>query len=333
MNSIDGAPAGAARPRPTVHAHLQLARFDHWIKNVFVLPGVVVALGLDPQPLSFELLYRLLLAMLSVGFVASSNYVLNEVLDGVSDAKHPTKRDRPVPSGKVSIPLAYAQWILLMLLGVGIGTRLGSPFTITMVSLWIMGCVYNIPPLRSKDVPYLDVLSEAINNPIRMLAGWFVVGPRTIAPASLLLSYWMVGCYFMATKRFSEYRMLDGSERARSYRKSFGYYTEPRLLVAITFYASAAMLFLGAFIMRYRLELVFSFPLVALVMAAYLSVAFKHDSAAQAPEKLYREPKLMLAVVACSIVMAALCFIDVPGLAEFLSPTAPTNPVKPFQPR
>ena len=44
------------------------------------------------------------------------------------------------------------------------------PFTLTVLALWVMGCVYNIPPVRSKDLPYLDVLSEAINNPIRMLA-------------------------------------------------------------------------------------------------------------------------------------------------------------------
>ena len=44
-----------------------------------------------------------------------------------------------------------------------------------------MGCVYNIPPVRSKDLPYVDVLSEAINNPIRMLAGWFIVTSVTVA--------------------------------------------------------------------------------------------------------------------------------------------------------
>jgi hypothetical protein len=45
------------------------------------------------------------------------------------------------------------------------------------------------------------------------------------------------------------------------------------------FYASAAMLFLGAFAMRYRLELVLSFPFTAVVMALYLTIAFRPDSA------------------------------------------------------
>lgn len=328
METESGQPRIKAH-RPTLAAHLQIARFDHWVKNVFVLPGVVVALGLDPQPVGWSLGLRLGVGLLSTGFVASSNYVLNELLDGRFDALHPTKQDRPVPSGRVSVPLAYVQWLVMMVIGVGLGLELGVPFALTMGWLWVMGCIYNIPPVRSKDLPYLDVLSEAINNPIRMLAGWFIVGPRAVAPASLLLSYWMVGCYFMAIKRFSEYRMIGSAERASSYRKSFAYYDERRLLVSITFYASAAMLFLGAFIMRYRLELIFSFPLVALVMAVYLSVSFKHDSAAQAPEKLYREPYLMAAVVACAVVMSVLCFVDLPGLAKLFAPTAPTTPAAP----
>jgi hypothetical protein len=84
------------------------------------------------------------------------------------------------------------------------------------------------------------------------------------------------------------------------------------------------MLFLGAFIMRYRLELILSFPLVALVMAIYFAIAFKKDSAAQRPEGLYKEPGLMAAVVACSIAMATLMIVDIPVLTTIFAPTAPT---------
>ena len=151
-----------------------------------------------------------------------------------------------------------------------------------------MGCIYNIRPVRSKDLPYLDVLSESVNNPIRMLAGWFMVGTSSVAPASLLLSYWMVGCYFMAMKRYAEFRDIGDQARAAAYRKSFAYYTEERLLVSIMFYGSAAMLFLGAFAFRYRLELVLAFPLVSLVMAIYLMIAFRKTRAVQRPESCTR---------------------------------------------
>ncbi len=194
----------------------------------------------------------------------------------------------------------------------------------TVLWLWVMGCVYNIRPIRSKDLPYVDVLSEAVNNPIRMLAGWFIAGTPSVPPASLLLSYWMVGCYFMAMKRYAEFRDIGDAPRAAAYRKSFAYYSEERLLVSIMFYGSAAMLFLGAFAFRYRLELVLAFPLVSLVMAIYLMIAFRKDSAVQRPEGLYKEPRLMLAVVSCAIVVCVALLVDIPGLQKIFSPTAPT---------
>ena len=317
-------PVARPRPRERLLGHIAIARIDHWFKNVFVLPGMVAAIGVDPHHVAPNIVLRTLFGLASVSLVASSNYVINEVLDAPSDRAHPTKFARPVPSGKVSIPLAYVQWIALMLAGVWLGCQVSRAFSITVAVLWIMGCVYNIPPLRAKDLPYIDVLCESVNNPLRLLAGWFIAGTASVAPASLLLSYWMVGCYFMGMKRFAEYRDIANPKRAAMYRKSFGHYTEERLLVSIMFYGTAAMLFLGAFIMRYRLELVLSFPCVALVMAMYLLLAFRPNSAVQRPEGLYREPKLMGAVFGCAMVMGLLMVVDIPVLAWIFTPTAPS---------
>ncbi|MDP2292395.1 MAG: UbiA prenyltransferase family protein [Actinomycetota bacterium] len=317
------APATGSLPpgRPTLRGHIAIMRVDHWVKQVFVLPGIVAALSDGTSDVPGGAAGRIVFGMLSVCLVSSSNYVVNEVLDAPSDLSHPVKRNRPVPSGKVNVRLAYVQWIALMVLGVGLGFMVNRPLGFTMAALWVMGCVYNIRPVRSKDLPYLDVLSESINNPLRMLAGWYMVGTDAFAPASLLISYWMVGCFFMAIKRYAEYRDIGDPERASAYRKSFAHYTLERLLVSITFYASASMLFLGAFIMRYRLELVLAFPLIALVMAVYLGLAFKPESAVVNPEKLYREPVLMTAVIACSILMAVLMFVDITALDEIFKPT------------
>ena len=265
---------------------------DHWFKNVFVLPGVVVALGFAPlssNPSVVEVfVVRLVLGLVAVCLVASSNYVLNEILDAPFDRHHPEKSQRAVPSGRVNVRLAYVEWVVLAAFGIGIGAFLSFGLGVALAVLWAMGCVYNVPPIRSKDVPYVDVLSEAVNNPLRMLVGWYIVSPGGLAPVSLLVSYWMVGCYFMAIKRFAEYRHIGDRSRAIAYRRSFAGITEQRLLISIVFYASAAMLFFGAFAMRYRIELIVSFPLIALVMAIYLAVGFRPDSAAQRPEGLYR---------------------------------------------
>jgi decaprenyl-phosphate phosphoribosyltransferase len=316
--------APAITVRPTLRGHIQICRIDHWFKNVFVLPGIIAAIGVNAANANDGLWVRIVLGMISICLVASSNYVINEVLDAPSDLSHPVKRNRPTPAGLVSVPLAYVQWIALMVVGVAIGLSVSRPFAITVFILWVMGCIYNIPPVRSKDLPYLDVLSEAVNNPLRMLAGWFIGSTGTFAPASLLLSYWMVGCYFMAIKRYAEYREIGDSRVAAAYRKSFAFYTSERLLVSIMFYGAAAMLFLGAFVMRYKLELILAFPLVALVMAMYLDLSFKEDSAVQRPEGLYKEPKLMAAVTACAIAMIVLMLVDLPVLQTIFNPTAPT---------
>ena len=326
MSSFDPRPDGIAlktAPRATLLGHLQIARIDHWIKNVFVLPGILVALSIDPEPVTAGLLVRCVLGLISICLIVSSNYVINEVMDAPFDRHHPVKYLRPVPSGRVSIPLAYVQWIGLMVAGLAVASMVSLPFAATMTGLWLMGCIYNLPPVRSKDVPYLDVLSEAINNPLRMLAGWYIASNNLRVPFSLLFSYWFVGCYFMAMKRLAECEEIGDLERAARYRKSFSFYTKERLLVAIMFYGSAAMLLFGAFIMRYRLELIASFPLIAFIMSLYLALAFKPDSPVQHPEKLHREPLLMGAILACVALMALLLFVDIPALYDVFPPAVP----------
>ncbi len=313
--------AEARRPRATLRGHFEICRVDHWIKNVFVLPGIVVALSVQTIKISPWLPLQIVLGLLATGLIASSNYVLNEVMDAPYDRLHPTKHARPVPSGRVSIPLAFVQWVGLMVAGLGLGLLISVPFTVTLAGLWIMGPIYNVPPVRSKDVPYLDVLSESINNPLRMLAGWYIVATVQFPPTSLLMAYWMIGCYFMGLKRFAEYRIINDAERAAAYRKSFAHYTEARLLSSISFYGSGAMLFFGIFLMRYRLELVLSFPFVALFMAVYMQLSFKRDSAVQAPEHLWREPLLVTTIVVTCAVMIVLLFVDVPILREVFEKT------------
>jgi decaprenyl-phosphate phosphoribosyltransferase len=320
-------PQWASNARSRLTAHAQIMRADHWVKNVFVLPGVAIALSMAPRLATRHALINLVIGLTATCLVSSSNYVINEILDAPFDRIHPTKSRRAAAAGQIIPLLGYSQWLLLMFAGVGLAMLVSVPLAISLLALWVMGCVYNIQPLRSKDLPYVDVLSEAVNNPLRMLAGWYIVSPPGMSPpASLLISYWMVGAYFMAIKRYAEYRQIADPQRAAQYRKSFAFYTEQRLLVSIMFYASAAMLFLGAFIMRYRLELILAVPLVAWVMAVYLQLGFKTDSAVQSPEKLHREPLLMASVCSCTILMGVLFFVRVPILYQVFAPTAPTAP-------
>jgi decaprenyl-phosphate phosphoribosyltransferase len=313
--------------RPDLRGHWAIMRADHWVKNVFVLPGIIGALALAPAGPHPGLWLNLVLGLTAICLIASSYYTLNEILDAPYDRGHPVKCLRPVPAGRVNVRLAYVQWLVLGAVGLALGWSVNQPLGLTLLALWLMGCAYNIPPLRTKDVPYLDVISESVNNPLRLLTGWFIVGTGLVPPLSLLLSYWFVGAYFMAIKRFAELRELGDRARAAAYRRSFAYYTEQRLLTSIMFYGSAAMLFLGAFTMRYRLELVLAYPLVALVMAVYFNLAFMPNSPAQAPENLHREPGLMAAVTLCTVALGILFFVDLPWLHRLFTSSLATPPI------
>jgi len=308
-----------------LRAHIAIARFDHSIKNLFVLPGVLVPLSVTPGLFGRRLAYSLFLAFVSITLVACSNYVINEILDAPFDRLHPVKCGRPAARGLVHTAIAYIQWLLMMITGIAIGLFVSRMFALTALALWIMGCLYNFPPIRTKDIPYLDVITESINNPLRMLLGWYAVDSGLTPPVSLLIAYWMIGCYFMALKRFSELSEISDHKVASAYRASFKHYTPESLLVSVLFYASAAMLFLGAFIIRYRVELILAFPLIALTMAIYLKLAFKPESAVQNPETLYREPMLMASFTATAVVICLLLFIRIPQLERFFLPTLPQS--------
>jgi len=83
------------------------------------------------------------------------------------------------------------------------------------------------------------------------------------------------------------------------------------------------MLFFGAFIMRYRMELILTFPLIAWAMAVYFGLSFRHESAVQNPEKLYRERKLMLVLLLNVLVFSALLFVDIPWISTAFPKSLP----------
>lgn len=306
-----------------ISAHLQIVRLDHSIKQAFILPGVLLAIAISRHRLDFELSITVCVGMLAATLISSSNYVLNEILDAPFDRLHPTKKFRPAAEGLVHIAWGYAQWIVMMLLGLAIASTISRAFLLSAIGLWVMGCVYNIPPIRTKDILYIDVLSESINNPLRFCLGWYMVTATILPPASLLMSYWMLGAYFMALKRFSEHRQINDETVAASYRKSFHYYCQESLLSSVVFYAATSMLFFGAFIMRYRMELILAFPLVALLMAVYFGLSFRHESPVQNPEKLYREPRLMSVLGLTIVAFTILLFVDIPWISTIFIKSHP----------
>lgn len=308
--------AGGARAGHGLWPYLQMARVDHWFKNAFMLAGVILALFVEPALLRLDVVPVLLLALLSTCLVASSNYVLNEMLDAPYDRKHPVKKYRPAAAEKVRRRWAVLEWLALGAIGIGLGLLVNRLFAASALSLWVMGVVYNVKPVRSKELPYLDVLSESVNNPIRLLLGWFPLIQDKVPPLSLVFSYWMVGAFFMALKRFAEYRAIGDRATAIRYRRSFKHYDEERLLVSVFFYAITAALFAGVFIVRYHLELILGIPIGAGFLAWYLKLGLEPDSPVQNPERLYRERGFLVYTIACLAAFVLLMFVSIPPLYE-----------------
>ncbi len=309
----------AVATMPRLDDHIRIARPDHWVKNVFMLPGAAVAMALSGRA-DAGTIGMVAAALVALCLIASANYTINEYLDARFDRHHPLKQSRPGAQGRLQARWVLLQYFVLAAAGLGIAQLLGAPFALTAAALLAMGVAYNVPPVRTKDRAYLDVLSESINNPLRLLMGWFVVLPEALPPASLLMAYWMGGAFLMAMKRYSEFRRIGDPARAGLYRRSFRHYTEETLLLSSFFYALLASFLLGVFLVKYRIEYLLSLPLFAALFTWYLAIALRADSAAQAPEKLHREGRFMAFVGVLSVAVAVLTFLDLPVLHVLMEP-------------
>jgi decaprenyl-phosphate phosphoribosyltransferase len=303
-----------------IFPYVRIARPDHWFKNIFMVPGVILAIYDSPELLVWKSAPRILLGFLAACLVASSNYVINEIIDAPMDKSHPEKKNRPIPTGKVELRIAYVEWILLGFLGLYISSEVGTYFFWSALGLLAMGLIYNVPPIRSKDLPYVDVLSESVNNPIRLFLGWYATGNVFHPPLSLVMAYWMIGAFFMAVKRFAEYRYIANKEIAGNYRKSFRYYSETTLLIAIAYYCTAFGLFGGIFLVRYRIELILAVPFLAGLIAGYLRLGFLKNSPAQYPERLIKQPGFVAYTSLCFLVIVFLLFVDMPFIGRLFAP-------------
>lgn len=297
--------------------YIRVMRIDHWIKQFFIAPGCVFAFFLAGAQVSAALAVKLVIGFLATSLIASANYVINEWLDAEFDKFHPTKKNRSVVTEDVKGSVIWCLWGVLTVLGFVLGYFVSLPFLAMEVWLWVMGILYNVKPIRTKDIPILDVLSESVNNAIRLLMGWFIVTSDCIPPCSIVLGYWMGGAFLMAVKRFAEYRMINNPELAGSYRKSFRFYTEKSLLLSAFFYAMCSVFFVGIFLIKYRIELVLLVPVMIGLFCYYFYLAFREDSAVQKPEKLYREKGLMLYCLIFILLFLLLMFVNIPVLGIF----------------
>jgi len=184
-----------------LRAWVELARPQQWVKNGFVLAGVLFghAWG-DPR-----LLAAALAATAAFCLASSATYAFNDCMDAARDRDHPDKRARPVARGAVAPREAYALSAALAAAGLALAAWAGASVALIVAAYFALNAAYT---LGLKRVPVLDVFVIAAGFMLRLLAGTSGIG---IEP-----SEWLLACGFLLTlflgfaKRRAEIERLAG---------------------------------------------------------------------------------------------------------------------------
>ena len=165
-------------------AYLELARPSHWVKNAFVLAGVVFGHAWDDA----DLLKAALLATVAFCLASSAVYAFNDSHDAGQDRDHPDKRNRPVARGEVSQREAFAIAAILASAGLAAAASVGVTAAGIVAAYLVLNLAYT---LGLKRVPVIDVFVIAAGFMLRLLAGTSGIG---VEP-----SQWLLACGFLLT--------------------------------------------------------------------------------------------------------------------------------------
>ncbi len=199
LPAVPGEPDPApmlARPS-TGRALIRLARPKQWVKNllVFAAPG---AAGILSSP---SVAARAGLAFVAFSAVASSTYVVNDVLDLAADRAHPTKRQRPLAARTVSVSVALVFAAAMLVVGTTVASLLGLAF-LEVVGLYIALTLAYSAVLKRIEV--IDIAVVAACFVLRAAGGGAATG---VAPSSWFLILTSAGALFVvAGKRLADLR-------------------------------------------------------------------------------------------------------------------------------
>ncbi|MDD8012691.1 MAG: UbiA family prenyltransferase [Acidobacteriota bacterium] len=274
--------------------YLASLRLERWPRSLAIVIGsaatFLVNPALFPSALDPELGLKLLLAFVLTWMVSTANYIVNEITDAPFDAHHPQKKNRPLVAKEISVPVLLGVWVILTAAALGIARfTFSAAFLWSLAALLAAGLFYNVPPLRVKDIPYLDSTLESANNPIRFLVGWYVLAAE-FPPLSLLVAWWAFGNFLMIGKRVAEKKFLT-SEEAAGYRLSLERYSMGGL---VAFMTANGLLFLAMFIvfaLKTGLKtFLYALPFIVVYLVIFMFKSIQDRDAAEEPEKQLRNP-------------------------------------------
>lgn len=164
--------ASGARSRG---AYLKALRPQQWLKNLLIFIPMLAG-----HQINAGTVLQSMLAFIAFCCVASSVYVLNDLLDLSADRTHPTKRNRPFASG--AIPIAHSIWLAPgpLILGLFAAMFLGGQFFAVMLIYYLSTLAYS---MWLKRFVIIDICVLAGLYTLRILAGG--------AATSITVSDWL----------------------------------------------------------------------------------------------------------------------------------------------
>lgn len=280
----------------------KLLRVHQYIKNSFVLVGVIFS-GYWNSSLAFDALA----VFIAFCLVASGVYIMNDILDKKSDLAHPTKRLRPIASGKISISRAWYLCFLLMVLGGGVAFLVNPIAASFIVAYVLLNIGYSV---SWKKIAVLDVFVISSGFMLRIFAGTVGIG---IAPSSwLLLCGLMLTLFLGFCKRRSELLMLENlsNEEKPLTREVLGSYSPIVIEQFMSISAAATILSYSLYTMNpetvarhHSQGLIFSIPFVVYGIFRYILLLHKRGVGSDTAKDLYTDRHLLVTVIAWIVVV------------------------------
>ena len=190
-------PEGSGDPGPssggaggTLGAIVEAMRPTHWVKNAFVVAPIIFANRIGS-------LAAWGLCAAGVGafcLLSSSVYLINDVCDRRGDRVHPSKRNRPVASGRLSPGAALVAAIVLAAVGLGIAAAVCGQYRVDGMALHGWGLLVWAAAYFALNLAYSTWLKRKIIVDVIIVALGFVL--RAMAGAAAIgvpVSPWLVG--------------------------------------------------------------------------------------------------------------------------------------------
>ncbi|KKT78139.1 MAG: UbiA prenyltransferase [Microgenomates group bacterium GW2011_GWA1_Microgenomates_45_10] len=203
-----------------------------WVKNLTLFAALIFSGNLFKTGLFIETT----LGVLIFSLLASSVYIINDIVDAPSDRLHPFKKERPIAAGRIPVSLAITLSILGVFFSILLGWRLSNYFGLMLLAYFALQITYTF---FLKHIIIFDVIVIATGFMARVYAGailinahlsiWFLLG---IISAALFLA---VG------KRRAEINILEANVAAK-HRATLSQYTPELLDTYLAMTATAAFL-------------------------------------------------------------------------------------------